>query len=151
MRSIQVKIIDERLGNLWPLPDYATEGSAGLDMRACVDEDWVLSPGETALIPSGMAIYLEDPTLAAILLPRSGLGHKQGLVLGNLVGLIDSDYQGEVKISCWNRGDQSITITPGQRIAQLVVVPVVQVKLEVVDAFEATERGAGGIGHTGSS
>lgn len=151
MRSIQVKIIDERLGNLWPLPDYATEGSAGLDMRACVDKDWVLSPGETALIPSGMAIYLEDPTLAAILLPRSGLGHKQGLVLGNLVGLIDSDYQGEVKISCWNRGDQSITITPGQRIAQLVVVPVVQVKLEVVDAFEATERGAGGIGHTGSS
>ncbi len=151
MRSIQVKIIDERLGNEWPMPDYATEGSAGMDLRACVDAPMSLAPGEVVLIPSGMAIYLEDPSLAAVLLPRSGLGHKQGLVLGNLVGLIDSDYQGEVKISCWNRGDQVITIEPGQRIAQLVVVPVVQVALERVDEFKPTERGAGGIGHTGTA
>ena len=151
MRSIQVKIIDERLGNEWPMPDYATEGSAGMDLRACVDAPMSLAPGEVALIPSGMAIYLEDPSLAAVLLPRSGLGHKQGLVLGNLVGLIDSDYQGEVKISCWNRGDQVITIEPGQRVAQLVVVPVVQVALEQVEEFKPTERGAGGIGHTGTA
>lgn len=150
MRSIQVKVIDPRLGTEWPMPDYATEGSAGMDLRACIDAPLSLAPGEVTLIPSGMAIYLEDPSLAAVLLPRSGLGHKQGLVLGNLVGLIDSDYQGEVKISCWNRGDQVITLEPGQRIAQLVVVPVVQVALERVDEFKPTERGAGGIGHTGT-
>lgn len=150
MRSIQVKVIDTRLGTEWPMPDYATEGSAGMDLRACIDAPLSLAPGEVTLIPSGMAIYLEDPSLAAVLLPRSGLGHKQGLVLGNLVGLIDSDYQGEVKISCWNRGGQVITLEPGQRIAQLVVVPVVQVALERVDEFKPTERGAGGIGHTGT-
>lgn len=151
MRSIQVKVIDPRLGSEWPMPDYATEGSAGMDLRACIDAPLSLAPGEVTLIPSGMAIYLEDPSLAAVLLPRSGLGHKQGLVLGNLVGLIDSDYQGEVKISCWNRGDQVITLEPGQRIAQLVVVPVVQVSLERVEEFKPTERGAGGIGHTGTT
>jgi len=142
--------MDQRLGSTWPLPEYATSGSAGLDLRACIHETLELAPGETALIPSGMAIHLDDPQLAAVLLPRSGLGHKQGLVLGNLVGLIDSDYQGEVQISCWNRGRAVIRIEPGQRIAQLVVVPVVQVKLDVVEQFEASARGDGGIGHTGS-
>lgn len=151
MRSLQVKIMDKRLGDIWPMPAYATDGSAGMDLRACIDEPLELAPGEVTLIPSGMAIYLEDPSLAAVLLPRSGLGHKQGLVLGNLVGLIDSDYQGEVKISCWNRGDQVVSIEPGQRIAQLVVVPVVQVTLETVEAFAPTQRGAGGIGHTGTT
>lgn len=132
------------------MPDYATAGSAGMDLRACIDLGIDIEPGETTLIPSGMAIHLEDPGLAAMLLPRSGLGHKQGLVLGNLVGLIDSDYQGEVRISCWNRGRSKIRIEPGQRIAQLVVVPVVQVDLEVVDGFEPSDRGGGGIGHTGT-
>ena len=150
MRQLQVRIMDQRLGSTWPLPEYATSGSAGLDLRACIHETLELAPGETALIPSGMAIHLDDPQLAAVLLPRSGLGHKQGLVLGNLVGLIDSDYQGEVQISCWNRGRAVIRIEPGQRIAQLVVVPVVQVKLDVVEQFEASARGDGGIGHTGS-
>ena len=150
MRPLQVKIIDQRFGQDWPLPSYATEGSAGMDLRACVDDTFTLAPGAVALVPSGVAIYLEDPGLAAVLLPRSGLGHKHGLVLGNLVGLIDSDYQGEVKISCWNRSDQPIEITPGQRIAQLVIVPVVQMVLTPVDEFAPTERGAGGIGHTGS-
>ncbi|MGY6629472.1 MAG: dUTP diphosphatase [Wenzhouxiangella sp.] len=149
MTELAFKIIDHRLGGEWPLPAYATEGSAGLDMRACLTETLVLQPGDTALIPSGMAIHLADPKLAAVLLPRSGLGHKQGLVLGNLVGLIDSDYQGEIKMSCWNRGTQPITIEPGQRIAQLVVLPVVQVRLRQVDAFERSERADGGIGHTG--
>lgn len=149
MKDLKVRILDPRLGREWPLPEYATSGSAGMDLRACLDEPTNLAPGETALLPSGMAIHLADPGLAAVLLPRSGLGHKQGLVLGNLVGLIDSDYQGEVKISCWNRGADSIRIEPGQRICQLVVVPVVQVHLEIVDEFEASERAEGGIGHTG--
>jgi dUTP pyrophosphatase len=132
------------------MPEYATEGSAGIDLRACLDQSMELAPGDAALVPSGLAIHLADPALAAMLLPRSGLGHKQGLVLGNLVGLIDSDYQGEVKISCWNRGSSVIQIDPGQRIAQMVIVPVVQVSLDVVDQFDPTERGDGGIGHTGS-
>ncbi|NEZ04809.1 dUTP diphosphatase [Wenzhouxiangella sp. XN201] len=149
MNDLKVRILDPRLGRDWPLPAYATEGSAGMDLRACLDEALTLEPGETALLPSGMAIHLQDPGLAAVLLPRSGLGHKQGLVLGNLVGLIDSDYQGEVRISCWNRGRESIRIEPGQRVCQLVVVPVVQVQLEIVDAFEVSERAEGGIGHTG--
>lgn len=150
MRQLQVRIIDPRLGSTWPLPDYATAGSAGMDLRACIDQVLELQPGETALIPSGMALHLDDPQLAAVLLPRSGLGHKQGLVLGNLVGLIDSDYQGQVQISCWNRGAAVIRIEPGQRIAQLVVVPVVQVSLEVVEQFEPSDRAEGGIGHTGT-
>jgi dUTP pyrophosphatase len=150
MTTLDVKILDPRLGGEWPMPDYATPGSAGMDLRACLDDALDLAPGATALIPSGLAIHLADPGLAAVLLPRSGLGHKQGLVLGNLVGLIDSDYQGEVKISCWNRSTATIRIEPGQRICQLVVLPVVQVKLKQVDAFEASQRGAGGIGHTGS-
>lgn len=150
MRELQVKVLDERFGQAWELPAYATEGSAGMDLRACLDAPLTLAPGEVALVPSGLAIYLEDPSLAAVLLPRSGLGHKQGLVLGNLVGLIDSDYQGEVKISCWNRSDTPITIEPGQRIAQLVIVPVVQMALKTVDDFVPTQRGAGGIGHTGA-
>ena len=132
------------------MPEYATDGSAGLDLRACLEQPMELAPGDAALVPSGMAIHLDDPALAAMLLPRSGLGHKQGLVLGNLVGLIDSDYQGEIKISCWNRGASVIQINPGQRIAQMVIVPVVQVRLDVVDRFDPTDRGAGGIGHTGS-
>ena len=150
MTELQVRILDQRLGREWTMPDYATEGSAGMDLRACLDQTLHLEPGQTSLIPSGMAIYLEDPGLAAVLLPRSGLGHKQGLVLGNLVGLIDSDYQGEVKISCWNRGHETILIEPGQRIAQLVVVPVVQVRLKTVEAFRRSERAEGGIGHTGT-
>ncbi len=150
MRELQVRILDQRLGSEWALPDYATEGSAGMDLRACIDEPMTLKPGQTALIPSGMAIHLDDPGLAAVLLPRSGLGHKHGLVLGNLVGLIDSDYQGEVKISCWNRGAEEIVIEPGQRIAQLVVVPVVQVRLQAVESFHQSERAEGGIGHTGT-
>lgn len=150
MKQLQVRIIDSRLGSTWPLPAYATRGSAGMDLRACLDEELCLAPGETALIPSGMAIHLNDPQLAAILLPRSGLGHKQGLVLGNLVGLIDSDYQGEVKISCWNRGSATIHIEPGQRIAQMVLVPVLQVELELVDDFAPSDRGEGGIGHSGT-
>jgi len=150
VRPLQVKIMDKRLGQEWPMPTYATDGSAGMDLRACLDAPMELAPGEVTLVPSGMAIYLEDPSLAAVLLPRSGLGHKQGLVLGNLVGLIDSDYQGEVKISCWNRGTETVSIEPGQRIAQLVVLPVVQVALEMVEEFTPTERGAGGIGHTGT-
>lgn len=150
MRELSVKVLDRRLGDIWPLPAYATSGSAGLDMRACLDEPLSLAPGGTALIPSGLAINLEDPGLAAVLLPRSGLGHKQGLVLGNLVGLIDSDYQGEIKMSCWNRGPGPVRIEPGQRIAQLVVVPVIQVKLNVVSAFRPSQRAEGGIGHTGT-
>ncbi|WP_376694724.1 dUTP diphosphatase [Wenzhouxiangella sp. EGI_FJ10305] len=151
MKDLKVRILDPRLGREWPLPEYATSGSAGMDLRACLDEPMSLAPGQTALLPSGMAIHLDDPGLAAVLLPRSGLGHKQGLVLGNLVGLIDSDYQGEVKISCWNRGSDPIGIEPGQRICQLVVVPVVQVRLDIVDEFQASARAEGGIGHTGVS
>lgn len=149
MSELEVKLLDSRWGRDWPLPDYATAGSAGMDLRAAIENPLTLKPGSAELIPSGMAIHLADPGLAAVLLPRSGLGHKQGLVLGNLVGLIDSDYQGPVKISCWNRGAETITIEPGQRIAQLVVVPVVQVKLKPVKSFEQSERAEGGFGHTG--
>ena len=149
MQKIQLKILDPRLGGEFPLPHYATDGSAGLDMRACVDEALEMAPGETHLIPTGMAIHVEDPGLAAILLPRSGLGHKHGIVLGNLVGLIDSDYQGQVFVSCWNRGNESFTVKPGERIAQMVIVPVVHADFEIVEEFVTSERGAGGFGHTG--
>ncbi|MBS0375811.1 MAG: dUTP diphosphatase [Proteobacteria bacterium] len=151
MRPLQVKVLDPRLGRDWPLPAYATEGSAGLDLRACLDAPLVLDAGRTELVPTGLAIHLDDPGLAAVLLPRSGLGHKHGIVLGNLVGLIDSDYQGQLMASVWNRGGSSFTIEPGERIAQLVVVPVVQVRLEVVESFDASRRGAGGFGSSGRS
>ncbi|HHJ39922.1 MAG: deoxyuridine 5'-triphosphate nucleotidohydrolase [Methylothermaceae bacteria B42] len=147
--KIQLKILDKRLGDSIPLPGYATPGSAGLDLRACLESPLILVPGETALIPTGLAIHIGDPSLAAVLLPRSGLGHKHGIVLGNLVGLIDSDYQGEVMVSCWNRGGESFTIQVGERIAQMVFVPVVQADFQVVDAFSESERGEGGFGHTG--
>lgn len=149
MRKIQLKILDKRLGSEIPLPHYATSGAAGLDLRACLDEPLRLEPGESKLIPTGLAIHIEDPNLAAVLLPRSGLGHKHGIVLGNLVGLIDSDYQGQVFVSCWNRGTESFEIQIGDRVAQMVFVPVVQVEFERVDDFEASRRGAGGFGHTG--
>lgn len=148
---IQLKILDPRLGEEFALPDYATPGSAGVDLRACVDDSVNLEPGQTELIPSGMAIYIADPSLAAIILPRSGLGHKHGIVLGNLVGLIDSDYQGQVFVSCWNRGHKSFVINPGDRLAQMIFVPVVQVDFEVVQEFDSSDRGAGGFGHTGQS
>ncbi len=149
--GLQLKILDPRVGREFPLPHYATPGSAGLDLRACIDEALTLQPGQTELIPTGIAIHLEEPGLAAVLLPRSGLGHKHGIVLGNLVGLIDSDYQGQVMVSCWNRGQAAFTIAPGERIAQMVVVPVVQVELEVVEEFTASERGAGGFGSSGTT
>ena len=149
MKKLQVKILDSRLGNTIPMPTYATEGSAGLDLRACVEAPMTLEPGQTKLIPTGMAIYIEDPSLCAMILPRSGLGHKHGIVLGNLVGLIDSDYQGQLFVSCWNRGDTTFTIEPGERIAQLVLVPVVQGDFEFVDEFKATDRGEGGFGSSG--
>lgn len=149
MRKIQLKILDKRLGGEIPLPEYATSGAAGLDLRACLDEPLRLEPGESRLIPTGLAIHIEDPNLAAVLLPRSGLGHKHGIVLGNLVGLIDSDYQGQVFVSCWNRGTEPFEIQVGDRIAQMVFVPVVQVEFERVDEFEVSRRGAGGFGHTG--
>lgn len=149
MRPLQVKILDPRIGRELPLPQYATAGSAGLDLRACLDAPLTLAPGRAELLPTGLAIHLDDCGLAAVILPRSGLGHRHGIVLGNLVGLIDSDYQGEVKISCWNRGAEPYTISPGERIAQLVVVPVVQVRLEVVEEFTQSERGSGGFGHSG--
>jgi deoxyuridine 5'-triphosphate nucleotidohydrolase len=149
MEKIQLKILDQRLGNEFPLPHYATDGSAGMDMRACLDAPLQLVPGETTLIPSGLAIHVADAGLAAVLLPRSGLGHKHGIVLGNLVGLIDSDYQGQVFVSCWNRGDETFTIQPGERIAQMVIVPVVRADFEIVDEFVDSDRGAGGFGHTG--
>lgn len=148
-RALKVRILDARLGSEFPLPAYATAGSAGLDLRACLTEPLVLEPGRAELIPSGIAIHLDDPTLAAVILPRSGLGHKHGIVLGNLVGLIDSDYQGQLMVSCWNRGALPFTVRPGERIAQLVVVPVVQVELEVVADFATSNRGAGGFGHSG--
>src|ERR1700722_2198060 len=148
-RSLQVRILDARLGAEFPLPQYATAGSAGLDLRACVEAPLMLEPGQVELIPTGLAIHIADPGLAAVMLPRSGLGHKHGLVLGNLVGLIDSDYQGALRVSCWNRGSKVYQIQPGERIAQLVVVPVVQVELEVVSEFTASERGPHGFGHTG--
>ncbi|MEE8262953.1 MAG: dUTP diphosphatase [Gammaproteobacteria bacterium] len=149
MKRIQLKVLDSRVGTEFPLPKYATSGSAGMDVRACLDDPLTLGPGETALIPSGFAVHIADPQLAAVLLPRSGLGHKHGLVLGNLVGLIDSDYQGEVLVSCWNRGKAPFTIHPGERIAQLVFVPMVRAAFEIVDTFEESTRGAGGFGHTG--
>jgi dUTP pyrophosphatase len=151
MQKVQVRILDERLGREWPLPTYATQGSAGLDLRACVASATVLEPGSVLLVPTGLSVYLGDPGLAAVLLPRSGLGHKHGIVLGNLVGLIDSDYQGPLMVSVWNRGTQTFTIEPGERIAQMVVVPVVQVELDVVETFAATDRGAGGFGSSGRS
>ena len=149
-RPLKIRILDRRIGAEFPLPAYATSGSAGLDLRACLDAPLLLEPGKAELIPTGMAIHLEDPGLAAVILPRSGLGHKHGVVLGNLVGLIDSDYQGQLMVSCWNRSREPFTIRPGERIAQLVVVPVVQVALEVVESFEDSARGAGGFGHSGS-
>ncbi|MDE2234329.1 MAG: dUTP diphosphatase [Gammaproteobacteria bacterium] len=150
MRTIKVKILDARIGAQFPLPQYATAGSAGMDLRACLKDPLLLKPGDTALIPSGIAIHIEDHGYAAMLLPRSGLGHKHGIVLGNLVGLIDSDYQGEVMVSCWNRGRSEFTIQPGERIAQMVIVPVVRAGFEVVTEFDASARGAGGFGHSGS-
>jgi deoxyuridine 5'-triphosphate nucleotidohydrolase len=148
-RALQVKILDARVGRDIPLPAYATDGSAGLDLRACLDAPLALQPGRAELIPTGLAIHLEDPELAAVILPRSGLGHRHGIVLGNLVGLIDSDYQGELKVSCWNRSREPFTIAPGERIAQLVVVPVVQVELQIVERFAESGRGGGGFGHSG--
>ena len=150
MRLIELKILDDRLGDSISLPHYATDGSAGLDMRACIDAPLTVAPGETELIPTGLAIHIGDPGLAAVLLPRSGLGHKHGLVLGNLTGLIDSDYQGQVFISCWNRGSKSYDVEPGERIAQMVFVPVEQVRFEVVDEFDDSARGDGGFGHSGT-
>ena len=149
MRKIQLKVLDDRIGKQIPLPAHATEGSAGMDLRACIDETITLKPGDTELIPTGIAIHIEDPGLAATILPRSGLGHKHGIVPGNLVGLIDSDYQGQLYVSCWNRGTDSFTIEQGDRIAQLVFVPVVQADFEVVDDFYESNRGAGGFGHSG--
>lgn len=148
-RALRVRILDARVGREFPLPTYATPGSAGLDLRACLDAPLELAPGRAELIPTGLAIHLDDPALAAVILPRSGLGHKHGIVLGNLVGLIDSDYQGQLMVSCWNRGREPFTIRAGERIAQLIVVPVVQVELEVVSDFEESARGAGGFGHSG--
>lgn len=149
MKKLAIKILDSRLGNDFPLPAYATDGSAGLDLRAMSSHPLSLAPGETQLIPTGMAIHLADPSLAAMILPRSGLGHKHGIVLGNLVGLIDSDYQGQLFVSCWNRGQQTFDIAVGDRIAQLIVVPVIQVELDIVDDFTESQRGAGGFGSTG--
>ena len=149
MRSIQLKILDSRIGREYPLPDYATDGSAGMDLRACLDEILQLEPGQTELLPTGIAIHICDPGLAAVLLPRSGLGHKHGIVLGNLVGLIDSDYQGQLYVSCWNRGSQTFRVEPGERIAQMIFVPVVRAGFEVVEDFADSTRGAGGFGHTG--
>lgn len=149
MHTIEYKILDPRIGHKFPLPAYATSGSAGMDLRACLDQAIELAPGDTCLIPTGLAIHIGDPNLAAVILPRSGLGHKHGIVLGNLVGLIDSDYQGQLMISVWNRGQSTFTIQPGERIAQLVFVPVVQVQLQAVDDFQQTQRGEGGFGHSG--
>jgi deoxyuridine 5'-triphosphate nucleotidohydrolase len=147
--NIDLKILSPQLGRDFPLPEYATEGSAGLDLRACIQEPLVLAPNQVELIPSGFAIHMNDAQLSAVILPRSGLGHKHGVVLGNLVGLIDSDYQGELKISCWNRGQAAYTIQPGERIAQLVFVPVIRAAFTIVDEFVSTKRGEGGFGHSG--
>ena len=148
-QKLQVKILNPRIGNEIPLPAYATGGSAGLDLRACLDEPLKLDPGQTELIPTGLAIHIEDPTLCAMIMPRSGLGHKHGIVLGNLVGLIDSDYQGQLFVSCWNRGQTTFTVEPGERIAQMVLVPVVQADFEVVEEFTDSDRGDGGFGSSG--
>lgn len=149
MLKIQLKILNKNIGDTYPLPHYATDGSAGLDLRACIEQDLILKPGKVELIPSGIAIYIADPGYAAMILPRSGLGHKHGIVLGNLVGLIDSDYQGQIMISCWNRGLEDFTVVAGERIAQLVIVPILHANFEVVTDFTATKRGASGFGHTG--
>jgi dUTP pyrophosphatase len=149
--SLHVKILDNRIGSDFPLPEYATDGSAGLDLRACIDEPLVLKPNDTVLLNTGIAIHLNQPTITAMILPRSGLGHHYGIVLGNLVGLIDSDYQGPLKISCWNRSQLTYTVKPGDRIAQLVVVPILKVQFNIVQHFQKTERSDGGFGHTGTS
>ena len=149
-RRVQLKILDPRVGNEFPLPEHATEGSAGVDLRACIDGSLEIAPGQTELIPTGMAVHIEDPGLCAMILPRSGMGHKHGIVLGNLVGLIDSDYQGQLFVSCWNRSSESFTLESGARLAQMVIVPVMQVDFDVVEEFDASERGAGGFGHTGT-
>lgn len=149
MKKIDVKILDSRIGSEFPLPTYATVGSAGLDLRACLDAAVTLNPGETQLLPTGLAIHIADPSLAAVILPRSGLGHKHGVVLGNLVGLIDSDYQGQLMVSVWNRGQTPFIVEPGERIAQMVFVPVVQAEFNIVEDFESSERGEGGFGHSG--
>ncbi|MDX1537658.1 dUTP diphosphatase [Arsukibacterium sp.] len=150
-KAIELKILDPRIGNEFPLPAYATPGSAGLDLRACLDQTLTLEPGHTVLIPTGISIFIGDANLCATILPRSGLGHKHGIVLGNLVGLIDSDYQGPLMVSMWNRGQQAFSIEPGDRIAQLVFMPVVQAEFKLVDSFDASERGEGGFGHSGKS
>ncbi len=149
LSQVQIRLLDKRLGDTIALPEYATSGSAGLDLRACIEAPLVLSPGAAELIPTGLALWVQDPGYAAMILPRSGLGHRHGVVLGNLVGLIDSDYQGQLMVSCWNRSTESFTIEVGERIAQLVVVPVSQPSFEIVEEFAATERGSGGFGHTG--
>lgn len=149
LKAIQLKILDSRIGDTIPLPTYATQGSAGLDLRVCINESIQIAAQETVLLPTGLSIYIADPNLAAVILPRSGLGHKNGIVLGNLVGLIDSDYQGELKISCWNRAQEHFTVNPGDRIAQLVFVPVVQASFEIVDTFSESSRGSGGFGSSG--
>ncbi len=151
MNEVDIKILDPRVGNEFPLPEYATSGSAGMDLRALIEGEKELAPGETLLIPTGIAIHIENNNMAAMILPRSGLGHKHGIVLGNLVGLIDSDYQGQLFVSCWNRGNRRFIIKPGERIAQLVFVPVIQAQLNLVESFEASSRGDGGFGHTGRS
>jgi len=151
MKKIQLKILDPRIGKTIPLPEYATDGSAGMDLRAALEQNTEIQPGETLLVPTGISIYVEDKNMAAVVLPRSGLGHKHGIVLGNLVGLIDSDYQGQLFISCWNRGSDSFSIDVGDRLAQLVIVPVIQADLEVVDDFISTNRGSGGFGHSGKN
>ena len=150
MNEVDVKILDPRVGKEFPMPEYATHGSAGMDLRAILDEDKTLLPGETLLIPTGLAIHIANNNMAAVILPRSGLGHKHGIVLGNLVGLIDTDYQGQLFVSCWNRGKTTFVIKPGERIAQLVFIPVVQANFNIVESFEQSQRGEGGFGHTGS-
>ena len=149
MQKVQVKILDKRIGSAYPLPEYETEGSAGMDLRACLDEHLRIEPGEAQLVPTGIAIHIADPELAAVILPRSGLGHKQGIVLGNLVGLIDSDYQGQLMVSVWNRGKHNVVIEPSDRIAQLIFVPIKKVSFDIVDEFEKSSRSEGGFGHTG--
>jgi len=148
-KIIDLKVLDKRIGDTFDMPNYQTSGSAGIDLLACLDEPMTIQPGDTELIPSGIAVYIRDSSLAAVLLPRSGLGHKKGLVLGNLVGLIDSDYQGQVFISCWNRGKESCVIEPGMRLAQMVFLPIQQVNFNLVESFEESDRGEGGFGHTG--
>ena len=150
-KAIQLKILDSRIGSEFELPDYATAGSAGMDLRACIENELQIEPGQTVLIATGLSIYVADPELAAVLLPRSGLGHKHGIVLGNLIGLIDSDYQGPLMVSLWNRGGTAFTVQPGDRIAQMVFVPIVQAEFEIVDDFTSSERADGGFGHTGVS